>query len=110
MRAAELFQKDGKLKLSAQCLYSAEDYNGALILYEQLGLWKQAGEAAHQTKQLEKAANYFDKAGDYIRSIDSYERIRDWDSILVLLHKYKGIMNIKTREAYLKRFLPSALN
>jgi hypothetical protein len=40
IEASELFENDGKLKLSAQCLYSAKQYEQALVLYEKIELWK----------------------------------------------------------------------
>ena len=56
------------------------------------------------------AAEHFDRARDYIRAIDCLERTRNWDLILQTLHRYKDSINIQTREAYLKRFLPTALS
>ncbi len=38
--AAELFIQDGRKDLSAQCLYSAEKYKEALVLFEEEGLQK----------------------------------------------------------------------
>ena len=58
-------------------------------MYEQVELWKPAGEAAYLCKKYEIAADYFDRSGDYIRAIDSYERVRNWDKILNTIKKYK---------------------
>lgn len=79
-------------------------------MYERLELWKEAGESAFLCNKYDIAADYFDKAGDYIRAIDACEKLRQWEKILQLVHKYKDTMNFSTREAYLKLYLPIALD
>lgn len=108
-RAAELFRRDGRVKQSAQCLYSAECYEEALALYEQCALWKQAGEAAYLCDKFELAGDYFERALDHIRAIDSWQRTRNWDRVLQCVHHFKESMSLETRDAYLRQFLPIAL-
>ncbi|KAM3136353.1 hypothetical protein pb186bvf_011488 [Paramecium bursaria] len=108
--ASDLFFVLNKTKQAAQCLYSAENYEAALKIYEDEGLLKEAGEAAFQCQFYSKAGQYFLQSHDMIRAIDSFERAEDWDGIFKTIQQLKDQIDYKTRQTYLNRYIPMIFN
>ncbi|KAM3131736.1 hypothetical protein pb186bvf_016132 [Paramecium bursaria] len=103
--ASQIFMQILKPKQAAKCLYSAEDYMGALQIYEDQGWIKEAAEAAYQCKLYSKSGDLFLQYKDYIRSLDAYENAQDWEGL------FRALSELKNRSdsdllAYLNKYLP----
>lgn len=107
--AAELFLKIELPRQAAQCYFSAKEYEKACKIYLSLELWTQAGEAYFLLENYKKAAECFEKTQDYIRVMECYEALEDWERLIEIVSKYQALMKPQDRSAYIKRFVPLAL-
>jgi hypothetical protein len=46
----------------------------------------------------------------FTNAFECYERLEDWDSLVLCLHRHKDQFGKKEREALLEKYFPIALN
>ena len=55
-----------------------------------------------------EAAEQFDIGEDYIRTIESYAMINNFEKILETLNKYQNVIPVKDKEIFIRKFAPLA--
>ena len=63
-----------------------------------------------KTKDYRKAAEYYAKAGLFANAFECYERLGDWEGLLMCLSKNKDFFKKEERESLIEKYFPIALN
>ena len=71
-RAGKWYEKLGTFEEAARAYIEGRNQTDALRLFEQLGDWRSAGACAEQLGMKEKAAEFYNRVGDY----EAVERVR----------------------------------
>lgn len=106
--AGDKFNRIDLIKQAAQCYFSAHNYQQAYECYIKLDWKKQAAECSANLKNYKEAAKLFDEGGDYVRAIENYEKVYEYEAILECVERHKEIRP-QDREVYAKKFVPLAL-
>ncbi|CAD8133948.1 unnamed protein product [Paramecium pentaurelia] len=106
IEAAQLFQDTLNLRQAAQCFYFCEQYDQASQIYASLELFQEAGEAAYKSEKYIEAAKYFLKCQDIQNTINSYEKAKEFEQILQILHQQKDKINDFIRKSFLQKYFP----
>ena len=108
--AGEYFEKINVTKNAAQCYYSAKNYIKAADLFEKAKFLQQAAECHRMCNNFSKAAKIFEEWGLYLKWFECYENERDWEGLLLCLHRNKDNFKDFERESLVSRYVPIALN
>jgi len=57
-----------------------------------------------------EAAKDFEKVNDYIRALECYDTLKNYEGCLEVIYKMKDYIPDKDRESYVKKYLPLALS
>ena len=80
------------------------------MIFEKTGKLGPAAECYLKLGQIRKAASLYCKAQLFVNALDCYERLEDWESLILCLHKYKDRLNQLERNSLIEKYFPIALN
>lgn len=80
------------------------------MIFEKTGKFGPAAECYLKLGQTRKAASLYCKAQLFVNALDCYERLEDWEALIVCLHKYKDRFNQIERTSLIEKYFPIALN
>ena len=79
-------------------------------MFESLVDYGQSAECYMKTKNYRKAAEYYAKAGLFANAFECYERLEDWEGLLLCLSHNKLFFKKEERESLIEKYFPIALN
>ena len=107
-----MFEKAHMNRFAGSCYFTARSYTKAADIFMKMGAWSQAGECMSRCGQnkLHDAARYFEKGGFYLRAIECYEQIEEWELLLHCLNRGQDTLGEAERQSLVKKYVPIALN
>ena len=108
--AGRLFAEINMNKHAAQCFFSARNAVSAAELFLKMGKFGQAAESFYKLGNLRKAAGLYAQAELFANAFDCYERLEDWDGLILCLNRFKDKFNENERQSYIEKYFPIALN
>ena len=57
-----------------------------------------------------KAATFYAKAGLFANAFECYERLQDWEGLLICLSRNKDMFRKDERDSLIEKYFPIALN
>lgn len=97
-------------KHAAQCFFTAKNASAAAELFFKMGKYGQAAESFYKLGNVKKAAGLYAQAGLFANAFECYERLEDWDGLLLCLNQFKDNFNESERQSYVEKYFPIALN
>lgn len=88
LKAGRLFDELEMWKHAGQCYFSGKDFDLAKESFGKAGMDKQVGESLFMLEKYKEASKYFDQSGDYSKTIECLDMINDWSGILKLINRY----------------------
>ena len=107
--AARQFETLGLIKNAAKCYFSAKENARAAELFERVEAWGQCAEAHMANNNHQAAGEMFLRTGEYLRAIEAFKVIRNWEAILDCIHNCSDAMSREERETLIKKYIPIAL-
>jgi tetratricopeptide (TPR) repeat protein len=109
-QAGQLFNEIDLNQHAAQCFFSAGYVGEAADMFVKQNKFGPAAECFFKQGQVKRAAALYEQAGLFANAFECYERLEEWDSLLLCLYKHKARFGAKELESLLEKYLPVALN
>lgn len=61
-------------------------------------------------KDYRKAAEYYAKSNLFANAFECYERLEDWEGLLICLSKNKNFFKQQEKDSLIEKYFPIALN
>ncbi|KAL4461532.1 hypothetical protein ABPG74_016156 [Tetrahymena malaccensis] len=108
-QVGEIFYNREQFKQAAKCFFSALNYQRAADCYIKIGNIRAAAECYYIIQDYVRASELFLDCKEYIKAIECNDLLENWGRILEIINLAKGSMTLKTRELYIKKYAPLAL-
>ena len=69
-----------------------------------------AAECYMRIEQYDEASLMFEESHQYIKALECYEHKEDWEGLLACLSRSKNHMSNSTKETFINKYVPVALN
>jgi hypothetical protein len=79
-------------------------------MFEEMGLFAQAGECYLKQRKFNEAASMFEKGKLMPKAIECYEMSQSWDRLLQSLNRSRDLFKEEEMEALVNKYVPIALN
>ena len=111
-QAGQAFERALMPKFAASCYYTARNYSKASEIFIQLEQWPQVGECLMRIgkRRYREAAQYFEKGDLFLRSIECYEQLSEWELLLHCLNRNQHKLGERERQSMINKYVPIALN
>ncbi|EAR98741.2 UvrD/REP helicase amine-terminal domain protein (macronuclear) [Tetrahymena thermophila SB210] len=108
-QVGEIFYNREQYKQAAKCFFSALNYQRAADCYIKIGNIRSAAECYYIIQDYVRASELFLEGKEYVKAIECNDLLENWGKILEIINLAKGSMTLKTRELYIKKYAPLAL-
>ncbi len=75
-------------KQAGQCFFSGKEFARAEECFRKIGMTKQVAESLFMQHQYVEAAVAFAESDDYLKAIECYDSIGDWEKILKTINRF----------------------
>lgn len=107
--AAAIFNELLMFKQAGQCYFSGKKFQKAFESFSKAFMNKQAAESLEMLNQYREAAVYYEKDGNYLKVIECLDMVNEWEEILKVIQSYSNLMSEIEKQSLFKKYTALAL-